>query len=276
MLARVATFNTLPEEVDLRLSRCCERRSGRHQGLWRDITSVAQDASRSPSRSSKTLTPAELPPRHSRGALPTSALELTLTTSSSSRSSRSELAALCVPDAATLLAPATYTTSRCHDQTAPSEEIRGPARLTSPFTNRRPRRPAAGAPTVVLLSDRERKKREPQVRARVGDFAEARRCRPARCWHPDSSGCERAGSALLEFDQGVGAYVQGSTRSCIRRGPAALLSAQPPNRGARRSTTLRCCVGARPKWGPYPIASAIAIGQCGMRSSGWNSDVFVP
>jgi hypothetical protein len=36
---------------------------------------------------------------------------------------------------------------------------------------------------------------------------------------------ERAASALLEIDQGVGAYAQVSTRSCIRRRPAALLSA---------------------------------------------------
>jgi hypothetical protein len=41
----------------------------------------------------------------------------------------------------------------------------------------------------------------------------------------NSRGGERAAFPLREFGQGVGAYAQGSTRSCVRRRPAALLSA---------------------------------------------------
>ena len=58
----------------------------------------------------------------------------------------------------------------------------------------------------------------------AGDDAEARTCRRGRCWRSDSGGTERAGSALREFDQGVGACAQKTARSCIRRRPAALLS----------------------------------------------------
>ena len=72
------------------------------------------------------------------------------------------------------------------------------------------------------------------VRPRVArDFAEARRSRPGRCWHSNSRGSERAASARLEFDQGVGAYAERSTRHCTRRRRAPLLSAGGRSRSCR-------------------------------------------
>jgi hypothetical protein len=49
------------------------------------------------------------------------------------------------------------------------------------------------------------------------------------CWRPDSRASERSGSALLEFDYGVGAYAGTSARGC-----AAAASHARALRGSRR------------------------------------------
>ena len=117
--------------------------------------------------------------------------------------------------------------------------------------SRRGRRPVDRGRGRSHLVPAPRRDRQPHRECRIGDFAEARRCRPGRCRRSDSRGSERAASALLEFDQGVGAYAQGSTRSCIRRRPAALLSA--PSRAllapaemlvTKRKRGFRCAAGS--------------------------------
>ena len=75
--------------------------------------------------------------------------------------------------------------------------------------------------------------------------------RPSRvtCQRVLPRASERPDSALLEFDQGVGEYARGSTRSCIRRRPAALLSAR---------TT--CLVGV--------LGSLVPLRKRGLRADG--------
>ena len=106
----------------------------------------------------------------------------------------------------------------------------GPGRTPPSGRKHEPATSEGGAsPDACFLGEQERRARSSSRPPRVG----LRRVLPR--------GSERAASALLGFDQGVGAYAQGSTRSCIRRRPAALLSAQSgcANRNARRPDSDR-------------------------------------
>jgi Haemolysin-III related len=120
----------------------------------------------------------------------------------------------------------------------------------------------------LLLRRDEGPMQKPLDPDRSGDDAEARRCRPGRCWRSDSRGSERVASALLEFDHGVGAYAQGSTRSCIRRQPAALLSAE----GTSHTIAGGHPVGIRkrvlPAVGPPGRATPDLIAQLGVVAVG--------
>ena len=127
---------------------------------------------------------------------------------------------------------------------------------------------------------------------RNGDNAAAKSSPPGRSGRSGSRGSERAASALLRLCSARlrsarlrSARVR-SRRRCIRTGEHA----KSHSAGARRSRIRAAPAPWRAfihhfagaawaparKWVPYPIATAVATGQCGTRSSGWNSDAFVP
>ena len=111
------------------------------------------------------------------------------------------------------------------------------------FTNDRSRRAPWRRRSALPLRPGGSPARQRREQTRVGDFAEARRWRRGRYWHSDSRGSERGASALLEFDPGVGAYAEGSTRSAFAGGPPVSYPRKGGSRGGARDARANTRVG---------------------------------